>query len=152
VVAPNAAAGIAVGRLGAFLDGAGQGLPSVLPWATRYASPLAATPDFGVPRHPAQAYDAAIALGLFIVLRALPARLPAGTRAGAFLALYGLAGLALGALRLEPAFLFGLQLDQLLAVGAVACGASYALLPLLKARAAEVRPGPAAAAEDSMAA
>jgi phosphatidylglycerol---prolipoprotein diacylglyceryl transferase len=152
VVAPNAAAGIAVGRLGAFLEGAGQGLPSALPWATQYTSPLAAVPDFGVPRHPLQLYEAMIALVLVFALRALPARLPAGMRAGAFLVLYGLAGLALGPLRLDPAFLFGLPLEQLLALCAVACGASYALLPLLKARRkALVRPGPAAA-EDSMAA
>ncbi len=152
VVAPNAAVGIAVSRLGALVEGAGQGLPSALPWATQYTSPLAATPDFGVPRHPAQAYDAAIALGLFLVLRALPTRLPAGTRAGTFLVLYGLAGLALGPLRLDPAFLFGLQLEQLLAFAAVLFGGLYAALPLLDARTAQVRSRPAAAAEDSIAA
>ncbi|HEX8969337.1 MAG TPA: prolipoprotein diacylglyceryl transferase family protein, partial [Chloroflexota bacterium] len=40
-VAPNAALGIAVGRLGAFVDGHGQGLPSDLPWATQYTNRLA---------------------------------------------------------------------------------------------------------------
>ena len=152
VVAPNAALGIAIGRLGAFLEGAGQGLPSDLPWATQYASPLAATPDFGVPRHPAQLYDAVTALALFAILRALPRRLPAGTRASAFVVTYGLARVALGPLRLDPAFLFGLQLEQLLAIGAVVAGAMYGLLPLLKARPADLRPGRSQAAEDSMAA
>ena len=152
VVAPNAAVAIAVGRLGAFIEGAGQGLPSDLPWATQYANPLAATPDFGVARHPAQLYDAVVVLALFFVLRALPGRLPAGVRASAFLVVYGLAGVALGPLRLDPAFLFGLQIDQLLAIVGVACGAMYGLLPLLSARSADVRSGPATAAEDSMAA
>ena len=152
VVAPNAALGIAIGRLGAFLEGAGQGLPSDLPWATQYASPLAATPDFGVPRHPAQLYDAVIALALFAILRVLPRRLPAGTRASAFVVTYGLARVGLGPVRLDPAFLFGLQLEQLLAIGAVVAGAMYGLLPLLKARPADLRPGRSQAAEDSMAA
>jgi phosphatidylglycerol:prolipoprotein diacylglycerol transferase len=152
VVAPNVAVGIAVGRVGAFLEGAGQGLPSDLPWATQYASPLAATPDFGVPRHPAQVYDAVVALALFLVLRALAGHLPAGARASALVVLYGLARVALGPLRLDPAFLFGLQIEQLLAIGAVVFGAVYGLLPLLKAGTAHVRPGRATAAEDSMAA
>ena len=152
VVAPNVALGIAVGHVGAFLEGAGQGLPSDLPWATQYASPLAATPDFGVPRHPAQLYEALLGLALFLVLQALPGRLPAGVRAGAFLVVYGLARVALGPLRLDPAFLFGLQMEQLLAIGGVAFGAVYGLLPLLKPGAARVRPGRATAAEDSMAA
>src|SRR5207253_1997487 len=111
VVAPNAALGIAIGRLGAFLDGHGQGLPSDLPWATHYVSRLAATPDFGVPRHPAQVYDALIALGLFVALSRAPPGLPvpAGSRLAAFLVLYGVARLVLGSVRLDPAFLFGLQ-------------------------------------------
>jgi len=153
VAAANAALGIAVGRLGAFVEGAGQGLQSDLPWATYYANPLAAAPDFGVARHPAQVYDAVVALALFFVLRVLPGRLPAGARASAFLVVYGLARVALGPLRLDPAFLFGLQIEQLLAIGGVACGAVYGLLPLLNTRSADIRPGRASpAAEDSMAA
>jgi phosphatidylglycerol:prolipoprotein diacylglycerol transferase len=131
VVAPYAALGIAIGQVGAFLDGHGQGLPSQLAWATQYANPLAATPDFGVPRHPAQLYDALIALGLCGVLLGLPRRLPAGTRLAAFGVLYGLARFALGPLLLEPAFLFGLQIEQILALGGVGVGAVFAVWPRL---------------------
>ena len=154
VVAPNAALGIAVGRLGAFLDGHGQGLPSDLPWATRYASPLAASPDFGVPRHPAQLYDALVALALFVVLRSLPRGLPAGARLAGFLMLYGAARVGLGAVRIDPAFLFGLQIEQLLAIGAAVFGLCYALRPLLavRARRREAAAARAPAAEDSVAA
>jgi phosphatidylglycerol---prolipoprotein diacylglyceryl transferase len=157
VVAANAALGIAVGRVGAFLDGHGQGLPSDLPWATTYASPLAATPDFGVPRHPVQLYEALVALALFVLLRSLPgrARLPAGARAAAFLVVYGAARMALGAVRIDPAFLFGLQIEQLLAIGAVAFGLLFGLRPVIAARAAarrEAATGRAPAAEDSLAA
>jgi phosphatidylglycerol:prolipoprotein diacylglycerol transferase len=130
-MAPNAALGIAIGRLGAFLDGHGQGMPSDLPWATQYASQLAATPDFGVPRHPAQVYDALIALALFVALRRAPAALPAGGRLGAFLVLYGAARVVLGSVRLDPAFLFGLQLEQLLALAALGFGLVYGLAPLV---------------------
>jgi phosphatidylglycerol---prolipoprotein diacylglyceryl transferase len=154
VVAPNAALGIAVGRLGAFLDGHGQGLPSALPWATMYASPRAASPDFGVPRHPAQLYDALVALALFAVLRSLPRGLPAGVRVAGFLMLYGTAGVGLGAVRIDPAFLFGLQIEQLLAIGAAAFGLFYGVRPLLAVRAGrhEAAAARAPAAEDSVAA
>jgi phosphatidylglycerol:prolipoprotein diacylglycerol transferase len=121
-IAPYAALGIALGRDGEFLDGHGQGVPALLPWATQYASPLAASPDFGVSRHPAQLYDALLAVGLFALLRLLPSRLPPGTRVAAFLVLYGSGRVLLGAVRLDPVFLFGLQLEQLLAFGAVGWG------------------------------
>ncbi len=87
---PYAALGIAIGRLGEFLDGQGQGLASTLPWATRYTNHLAASPDFGVARHPAQLYDGLGALVLFALLVVLPASLPAGTRLAIFLVVYGL--------------------------------------------------------------
>jgi phosphatidylglycerol:prolipoprotein diacylglycerol transferase len=147
VMAPNVALGIAVGRLGAFLDGQGQGLSSSLPWATQYTNPLAATPDFGVPRHPAQVYDGLVALALFGVLRALPLTLPPGTRLATFFVVYGASRLALGAVRLDPAFLFGLQIDQILALAAIAFGVVYGLRPVVQQRRA--RRAPAAAAQQS---
>jgi phosphatidylglycerol---prolipoprotein diacylglyceryl transferase len=124
---PGVALGIAVGRFGAFLEGAGQGIPSDLPWATQYTSRLAATPDFGVTRHPAQMYDALVALALAVVLTRLRGHIPLGLPTALFLALYGVARLALGSVRLEPAFLFGMQIEQLLALGALAVGVRMAL-------------------------
>ena len=106
-------------------------MPSDLPWATQYANALAATPDFGVPRHPAQLYDGLIALGLFVVLSGAPRGLPAGSRLAAFLVLYGSARLLLGGVRLDPPFLFGLQIEQILALGAILFGLVYGLRPLL---------------------
>jgi len=154
VIAPNAALGIAVGRMGAFLDGHGQGLPSDLPWATQYASRLAATPDFGVPRHPAQVYDALIALVLFVALSRAPPGLPAGSRLAAFLVLYGVARLVLGSVQLDPAFLFGLQIEQILALGATGFGLVYGLRPVVQLRRARLAPdqGERRQREDSLAA
>jgi len=141
VIAPNAGLGIAIGRVGAFLDGHGQGLPSDLPWATQYASSLAATPDFGVPRHPAQLYDGLVALILFVVLSRAPRGLPAGSRLAAFLVLYGSARLLLGGVRLDPPFLFGLQIEQIVALGAILFGLVYGLRPLLAVRHTGLAPG-----------
>src|SRR5260370_25495168 len=141
--------------MGALLDGHGQGLPSDLPWATQYASPLAATPAFGVPRHPAQVYDALIAISFFARLSRAPPGWPAGSRLGAFLVLYGVARLVLASVRLDPAFLFGLQIEQILALAAIGFGLVYGVRPLMWQRRA--RPAPDASerrqpAEDSLAA
>jgi phosphatidylglycerol:prolipoprotein diacylglycerol transferase len=155
VVAPNVLLAVAVARLGAFLDGHGQGLPSDLPWATQYANHLAATPDFGVPRHPAQLYDALVALALFGVISNLPRALPAGSRLAALLVFYGAASVVLGVVRLDPPFLFGLQIEQLLAIGAVAFGVCYGLRPLIERRRAGQHADASQtprAAEDSLAA
>jgi phosphatidylglycerol:prolipoprotein diacylglycerol transferase len=155
VVAPNVALGIAVGRLGAFLDGHGQGLPSDLPWATQYASHLAATPDFGVPRQPAQLYDALVALGLFWLISHVPRGVPAGSRLALLLVLYGAASVALGAVRLDPPFLFGLQLEQILALVAVAAGVCFGLRPVIERRWTRLQPRAGQrphTAEDSLAA
>jgi phosphatidylglycerol:prolipoprotein diacylglycerol transferase len=122
VAAPYVALGIAFGRFGAFIDGLGQGVPAGVPWATTYTNALAETPDFGVPRHPAQAYDAVLALGLGLVLGRVPLRGPTGLRVALFCAIYGLARIGLGGLRTDPAFLFGLQIEELLALPVAAIG------------------------------
>lgn len=131
VIVPFVALGIVIGRFGQFIDGSGQGLPSSLPWATMYASPLAATPDFGVPRHPAQLYDAAVALALCGFAWAVPRAAPAGTRAAVVLVCYAIGRLALGAVRVDPPFLFGLQIEQLLALGVAAYSFMFGARPLL---------------------
>jgi phosphatidylglycerol:prolipoprotein diacylglycerol transferase len=110
-----------IGRLGSFLNGDGQGLPSDLPWATLYRSSEALSPDFGVPRHPAQLYQLLadlLILGLLWRLRG--AALPAGARFWIWLALYGFTRVLVAAVRLEPPFLLGLQQGQLLGLAAVA--------------------------------
>jgi phosphatidylglycerol:prolipoprotein diacylglycerol transferase len=131
LAAPGVALGIAIGRLGQFLDGYGQGFPSALPWATQYTSRLMATPDFGVPRHPVQLYDGLIALGLFFVLQ----RTRLEWRARTLLIVYAAASLALAPLKLEPPFLFGVQIGQVLAAAALLTGLSLAMQSSQRARA-----------------
>jgi phosphatidylglycerol:prolipoprotein diacylglycerol transferase len=116
VVAPGLALGIAIGRSGELLQGVGQGLPTTLPWGVVYASPLAGAPDVGVPRHPAQLYDGLLALALLgALLLSRRGTIPASVRWWTFLAIYGAGRILLGELRLDPAFLFGLQIEQLIA-------------------------------------
>jgi phosphatidylglycerol:prolipoprotein diacylglycerol transferase len=134
--APGLALGIAIGQVGSFLNGDGQGVPADLPWGTRYTHELSAVPDFGVLRHPTQVYDGIVALLLFALLVLLPRTALPGLRFWTFLALYGGARVALGAVRLEPAFLFGLQLDQLVALLAVIFAVMQALGARRVARAA----------------
>jgi phosphatidylglycerol---prolipoprotein diacylglyceryl transferase len=151
VVAPYALLGIAIGRLGEFLDGQGQGLASLAPWATQYTNRLAATPDFGVSRHPAQLYDALVAFGLFAALSLAPRRLPDGSRVALALIAYGAVRVALGAVRLDPAFAFGLQIEQVLALAGMLVGAVFGLRPLLERGLAAQRAAPGGAAAEQAA-
>jgi phosphatidylglycerol:prolipoprotein diacylglycerol transferase len=139
-VAPYVLLGIAIGRLGEFVDGQGQGLPSTLPWATQYTNPLAATPDFGVARHPAQLYDALVALALFGLLWLVPRSWWPGARWALAMIGYAAARLVLGSVRLDPAFAFGLQIEQLLALGCIVLGVIFDLRPLVRRGAAEIAP------------
>jgi phosphatidylglycerol---prolipoprotein diacylglyceryl transferase len=122
--APALALGEALGRFGAFLNGDGQGRPTRLPWGTRYSSSDAMTPDYGVSRHPAQLYQCLADLAIFGALWLLRNRpLPPGARFWLWLGLYGGSRVAIGLVRVEPVFLLGLQLGQLLGVAAVALSA-----------------------------
>jgi prolipoprotein diacylglyceryltransferase len=99
-------------------------------------------------------YDALIALALFIVLHRAPPGLAPGSRLAAFLVLYGAARLLLGSVRLDPAFLFGLQIEQILAIAAIGFGLLYGLLPHVQQRRASQAAAPEQSRprEDSLAA
>lgn len=128
--APALALGIAVGRIGSFLDGAGQGVRTSLPWGTMYTSNQALVPDFGVARHPAQVYDGLAALAALVVVVLVARWHRPGLGFWAFLLVYGAARLALAPLRLDPSFAFGLQLDVLIASAGIllaAVGATRAI-------------------------
>ncbi len=146
--APGLALGIAIGGVGAFLDGAGQGAPTGLPWGTRYASALASASDYDVLRHPAQAYDAIAALAILAALRLVPGRWAAGSQFWTFLALYGAARVLLGPVRADAPFLLGRPADELVA-GLVA---AFALAQGVRAlRHARTRAGQAWPARETLA-
>jgi phosphatidylglycerol:prolipoprotein diacylglycerol transferase len=91
IVAPQIALGIAIARIGCFLNGCCFGSPSDLPWACRFpADSQAGWVMAGQAIHPTQIYASIANFILFLVLRRL---LRAGYRSGTvfswFLILYG---------------------------------------------------------------
>jgi phosphatidylglycerol:prolipoprotein diacylglycerol transferase len=61
------------GRIGCFMAGCCYGSPSNLPWAVTFSNPLSLCP-IKVPVHPAQLYEAFLALGVFGILYLLRTR------------------------------------------------------------------------------
>jgi len=130
-VAPAAAIGFAINRVGAFLGGAGWGRRTTMPWGVAYRDELAwvwyHTP-LGMKLHPVQLYDAACSLGIFALLvwMGRMRREQAGEIAGAWLFLYGVARFFVDFYRGDTAGaeLFGgaLTLAQALAALAVVMG------------------------------
>jgi len=74
---PALAAGVAIGRLGCFLNGCCFGRPCDLPWAVAYHPDSNAAYVFGALRlHPTQIYESVAALGVLAVLLAVERRKP----------------------------------------------------------------------------
>lgn len=114
-VAPLGALGLAVTRLGCFLNGCCWGAPSALPWAVTFpagSQPQQAQAALGLiapaapslPVHPVQLYELAAALAIFALLWArFPRRRRAGELAVAFALLYGAWRFAIEWLRADAA-------------------------------------------------
>lgn len=138
---PGLALAELLGRLGSFLNGDGLGRPTQLPWGVRYQSLDAQSPDFGVPRHPAQLYQALADLALLGLAFAPLRRLPAGVRFWLWLGLYGASRVGVGLIRLDPPFLFGWQLAQLIGLAAIVVS-GLALPRAVGRRTVTAAPGP----------
>lgn len=89
-LAPAAALGEAIGRMGCLFAGCGFGPATALPWGIRLTHPEAAGPLF-TPLHPTPVYFALAAIALFALLCALRERLRSrsGLAAGIFLTTWG---------------------------------------------------------------
>ncbi len=134
-LAPAAALAVAINRIGAFVAGIDFGAPARLPWSVVYTSRIAAlwyrTP-LGLPLHPVQLYDAAVALIVFaLLIWWIPRRRQDGELAGAWLFLSGLAAFFLAFNRGESSHA---GLSQPIAVVAVLAGAALWLDRGSKAR------------------
>jgi phosphatidylglycerol:prolipoprotein diacylglycerol transferase len=93
IVSPSVALGLALTRLGCFLNGCCFGVPTSSGWGVRFPPHSAAGSEFyGVPLHPTQLYDSLVGLGLFLLLLLLNGRLRRDGRL--FLLLIGLYGVS----------------------------------------------------------
>ena len=116
IAAPSLILGQAVGRVGCFINGDHQGLPSNLPWATSYVNPASLAVD-STPRHPAQLYELLFDLIVFALLLMLRPRLKEeGALFLIYAALYSFGCFWISALREDMPFLFGLKQMQLISV------------------------------------
>jgi phosphatidylglycerol:prolipoprotein diacylglycerol transferase len=69
LMTPSLALGIAIGRIGCFLNGCCFGQPCDLPWAVSFGPQSAAGHQYpGLYLHPTQIYESLIALGIFAIL------------------------------------------------------------------------------------
>ncbi len=116
ITAPGLILGQALGRLGSFINGDHQGLPTDLPWATSYVNPASLAID-SAPRHPAQLYELLFDLVVFALLVTLRPRIKwEGGLFLAYAALYSFGRFWISALRDDTPFLFGLQSAQLISL------------------------------------
>jgi phosphatidylglycerol---prolipoprotein diacylglyceryl transferase len=113
-LAPGLTLALAIGQLGAFLGGEGLGAPSTVPWAVEIA---------GIPRHPLQLYEAAVALlllGFLLTLKTLPWP---GFSFWLLLVLYSGSRLFLEIFRARPQFIGdGYLLAQVVSLAVVIAG------------------------------
>ena len=128
--------GEAVGRIGDVINGEHHAIAcEVLPWCVRYTNPATLGQHEYV--HPIAVYDGLIMLAIFVALRLywlhVRGHPPEGRVYWAYLLLFGGARFLTSFLRLDPAFLGGLQEAQVL--GLVYAAAGAIMLPLLTARA-----------------
>jgi phosphatidylglycerol:prolipoprotein diacylglycerol transferase len=73
--APSMALGVAIGRIGCFMNGCCYGLPTHLPWGVQFPPESVASYTFpGVALHPSQLYLSGSSFLLFVVLLALDRR------------------------------------------------------------------------------
>jgi phosphatidylglycerol---prolipoprotein diacylglyceryl transferase len=136
VAAPAVAIGIAIGRIGCFLNGCCYGAVCDQPWAVRFPagshawarqvdsgliSPLA---NNSLPVHPTQIYASLAGLVLLgLLLAYFPRRRAAGQVMALLMIVYPLTRWPLEALRGdEPAIFAGMTLSQNISIGVFACG------------------------------
>jgi phosphatidylglycerol:prolipoprotein diacylglycerol transferase len=142
-VAPLVPAGIALGRIGNFINGNLWGGPSDLPWAMVFPDPRAG----GVPRHPSQLYQALLeGVALFVIVW-LYSRHPRPTMAvsGVFLGAYGVFRFAIEFIRVPDAHIgylaFGwVTMGQVLSAPMIIVGGILVWLAYRFAAGAETTP------------
>jgi phosphatidylglycerol:prolipoprotein diacylglycerol transferase len=131
VVAPQIALGIAIARIGCFMNGCCFGTESHLPWACKFPPDSQAgwiLPGVGL--HPTQLYSTLANFGIFLFLRRrLQADHVPGTIFFAFLMAYGIWRFVIDFLRYYEESMYlriggaGITYNQMLSIGLIVLGA-----------------------------
>lgn len=132
IAAPSLILGQAVGRVGSFINGDHQGLPTDLPWATSYVNPASLAID-STPRHPTQLYELLFDLAVYALLLALRSKI--NRDGGLFLAyavLYSFGRFWISALREDAPFLLGLQAAQVISLAILIAAIPFAFYIIRK--------------------
>lgn len=116
VVAPAAAIGLGIGRIGCQLSGDGDyGIATTLPWGMSYPQGVVPTQERV---HPAPLYEAAACFVIFAYLwRQRHQMLPAGNLAGRYLVPAAVVRFLIEFVRRNPAWLAGFTTAQWMSVG-----------------------------------
>jgi prolipoprotein diacylglyceryltransferase len=108
-IAPAAALGIAIGRLGCLLGSCCYGKPTTLPWAVDFGD--------GVSRHPTQVYETVFAVALFVYFSKENRKNPApGILFKRFLVAYFGFRFLVEFIRIEPQCCLGLSVFQVVSL------------------------------------
>jgi phosphatidylglycerol:prolipoprotein diacylglycerol transferase len=141
-LAPALAFGIAIGRIGCFLNGCCYGDTCTLPWAVRFPkqsppwvseverSQIPPDADYSLWLHPTQIYSTIDGLILFLLLSAYyPLRKRDGQVMGLLLVTYPITRFLVEYLRNdEGVFAAGMTISQLISLGLLAFGVAYRIV------------------------
>jgi phosphatidylglycerol:prolipoprotein diacylglycerol transferase len=120
VIIPIVPISQAIGRLGCFLAGCCQGIPSDVPWALSFPNGLYPT---YVKVHPTQLYELFIYLCIFILLWKIRKKeMNHGLKSSLYLILAGLGRFIVEFYRLHPKILFQLTIPQIIAILGIMLG------------------------------
>jgi phosphatidylglycerol:prolipoprotein diacylglycerol transferase len=124
--APGIALGHAIGRIGCFAAGCCWGRECSLPWGVRFRSDEAAPVPLNVPLHPAQLYESAANLIIFVLLyRGFQRSHRPGQIFGWYLVLYSIARFIVEFYRNhEQSLVAGLSLTQWIALALLFAGSA----------------------------
>lgn len=136
VLAPGIALGQTLGQFACLANGDSYGRPTDLPWAIVYTDPRSFAP-LHVPLHPIEIYEMLGYFAVYLIVRRMGRRAPAGRGLMTYLAAYGVARFAMEFFRGDPARLaWGIPAAQVFSAMLVAVSlAGFAILARRTARA-----------------
>ena len=126
--APGIVLGQAIGRFGCLVTGDTVGRPTDGSWGVVYLNPGARVPQLGVAYQPAFFYEQLWDVLIFAILWRLRKRITGdGQLFALYLGLYAIGKFAITFVRLDPAYIWGLQQSHFVALGLLVLAAGWSL-------------------------